>query len=763
MKQIIIIWAIFLLSIGNVFAQNKITGIVQDAHTSQPLEGVSLVAVKSDTRAISSSDGRFSISVAGPEDSLWISFIGYSTKKVAIGKGQSIKISMSPLPSVLSELVVTGSERAVKRTEVPVAITPISAEMLKEAKPQTLDQVLNKVSGVYMVDLGNEQHMMAIRQPVTTKSNFLYLEDGIPIRTLGDFNHNAMIEINQASIERIEVVKGPSSSLYGSDAIGGAVNVITLKTPEQLEARAQLEGTTDGYKRVNLSAGNSWGKTGLIVSGNYTNRRHGVQPNSDFDKYAFTARWDQQLDKRNSLTALLTSVQYETDAGGSLDSAQFFSKKYHSFYTFNDRTTKAWRGRVSWKHDGGEKWNSRMTFYYRHNDVGQNPAYRVKTTDNPLKASGEVNSNIFSSYGLQGQYFRRMAKWDTRILAGFQAETSPTHLLAHYIDIDRNAEGFFTGFTETDSVLTDYEVDIYNAAGFVRLQTSPVERLRFVLGLRYDFLYYDYANFLPPSAFSGAPDGTNNFSQFSPKLGLTYDFGKDRGLYANYSVGFSPPDIGELYRGVKIPSLQSARYFNYEAGGWIAFDHHKGYLDANVYRMDGRNEIISYRLPDGSSENRNAGKTQHYGVEYTLEYNPISELKIRISGTNVKHRFIDYVESGKDYSKNQMDEAPQWIANAQLTYYPAFIQGLSASMEWQHLSKYYMDPANTKTYPGYHLFNLRVNYQVKQFELWSQLLNVFDTNYATRAEKSAYAVTYSPGIPLTFVLGAGYHFKAKKK
>ena len=89
-----------------------------------------------------------------------------------------------------------------------------------------------------MVNLGNEQHEMSIRQPMTTKSLFLYMEDGIPIRPLGVFNHNAMNEINIAGIDSVEVVKGAASSLYGSNAVGGAVNFLTA-APSRTKLSAQ--------------------------------------------------------------------------------------------------------------------------------------------------------------------------------------------------------------------------------------------------------------------------------------------------------------------------------------------------------------------------------------------------------------------------------------------------------------------------------------------------------------------------------------------
>jgi outer membrane receptor protein involved in Fe transport len=113
--------------------------------------------------------------------------------------------------------------------------------VLGETKATSLEQVLNKVSVVYMVDLGNEQHFMAIRQPISTRSVFLYLEDGSPIRTTGDFNHNALIEINLAALKTVEVIRRPASSLYGSEAIGGAVNFITQAPAAVPTATMQAE------------------------------------------------------------------------------------------------------------------------------------------------------------------------------------------------------------------------------------------------------------------------------------------------------------------------------------------------------------------------------------------------------------------------------------------------------------------------------------------------------------------------------------------
>lgn len=120
----------------------------------------------------------------------------------------------------LAEVFITANRTATLRKETPVAISKLNAKTINETKATAVYEVVNKTPGVLMVNLGNEQHMMAIRQPMTTNAYYLYLEDGLPIRPMGIFNHNALLEINQFNLQSIEVVKGPVSSLYGPEAVG---------------------------------------------------------------------------------------------------------------------------------------------------------------------------------------------------------------------------------------------------------------------------------------------------------------------------------------------------------------------------------------------------------------------------------------------------------------------------------------------------------------------------------------------------------------
>jgi len=208
MKQIFLLLCA-LLSFVLINAQRTISGRVLDQLTHEALQGAS-VTDRLNT-VITDAHGNFEFRTA--ETFIFITYNSYQSKELNVNNLQHIVVSMLPVSKDLEQVVVSANRTAQKRTDAPVAISTISKQTMEDTKAARLDQLLNKVSGVNMVSLGNEQHEMSIRQPMTTKSLFLYLEDGIPIRTTGLYNHNALLEMNMTGAKQIEVIKGPASSM----------------------------------------------------------------------------------------------------------------------------------------------------------------------------------------------------------------------------------------------------------------------------------------------------------------------------------------------------------------------------------------------------------------------------------------------------------------------------------------------------------------------------------------------------------------------
>ncbi|MBO9573825.1 MAG: TonB-dependent receptor plug domain-containing protein, partial [Chitinophagaceae bacterium] len=324
---------------------------------------------------------------------VYILFLCILTSVAAFSQQKELYDTATKEPLPLEEVIITANRTLQKRTEAPIAIATISKQTIEDTKAQRLDNLLNKVSGVFMVNLGNEQHQMSIRQPMTTKSLFLYMEDGIPIRTTGVYNHNALLEMNLPAAKSIEVIKGPASALYGAEAIGGAVNIITQSAPTFTSGQVSIQANNTGYKRADFQAGTSIGKWGIIASGYYADKRNGPIEHSDFSKKAISVRTDYRPDENTTWTNTFSLVDYYSDMSGSIDSIKFAQKDYTSLQTFTYRGVNALRFKSMLDHKWSDRSVTNIALLYRNNSVGQNPSYAITSTPDPTKFKGQINDN----------------------------------------------------------------------------------------------------------------------------------------------------------------------------------------------------------------------------------------------------------------------------------------------------------------------------------------------------------------------------------
>jgi iron complex outermembrane receptor protein len=767
---------ILCLAPALAFCQGTLQGTVTDARTHEPIADVVIKQVGKDLTH-TDAKGNFKLETSGVT-SISFNMIGYNTQLYNLSSAHAIQIVLEPSTIDLQQVVVSASRERQARQDAPIAISKINATQIHDTKATALYQLLNKVTGVYMVNLGNEQHTMAIRQPITYNALYLYMEDGLPIRPTGIFNHNSLYEINMSGVRDIEVIKGPASSLYGSNAIGGAINFITQGPPAGYAGNVSVQGDNYKYRRVDADGGFSTGKFGLYAGGYIAHQKDSWQDYSDFDKYSVNFKTTYDF---NNATRLTTSVAYNylnTQTPGSLDSAHFYSKSYGANQRFSYRKVKAFRANTRLEHAWNEKSNTFLTLFYRNNSTAQLPSYFISdvrdNAGNYLSSNGQENDQSFHSLGLLAQHRQDFDFLRSRLITGVYVDNSPSSYYAKYLDIQKDvANNYYTSYTNTGRYIDDYCIKLFNTAAYAQYEIRPTDPLRIVMGLRYDRIHYNFTNNIPPGSTKYKQQETNDFNIVAPKLGLTYNFGNNKGLYANYSVGFQPPETGDLYSSRQLTPLKQATFNNYEAGGWLSLLNKKVYLEVTLYDLEGRNEIISQLLPDNTTQNQNAGATRHRGIEYSVAYAPVKELSFRFSGTNARHTYVDYSEvrtsfsTGQStvisYNGNRMSNAPAWIANSELTYKPAFLPGFRIAPEWQHINEYFTDPANTKTYSGYNIYNLRLGYDVKSSLLkgagiWFNVLNVTNQLYATSVTSSQYGDTYYAAPPRVYTLGISYSF-----
>lgn len=775
MKKILLLIYTLLLIAGSVFGQQTpvIRGKVFDAVTKEPIHGAA-ISDTTGTFAISNSDGSFKIATAST--TIKITSVGYQTKWPETSN-RTIAIALQPSTNQLQQVVVSANRTAEKRSEAPIAIATISKQTIEDTKAQRLDMLLNKVSGVNMVDLGNEQHEMSVRQPMSTNNLFLYLEDGIPIRTSAVFNHNALLEMNLAAVKNIEVIKGPSSALYGAEAIGGVVNLITQAPPAYTSGYLSTQMNNQGYKRVDGQIGTTSGKLGFIVSGYYADQTGGPIQYSDFHKTAITGRLDHKIDKNTLWTNSVSYINYFSDMYGSLDSTHFVRKNYAAQAFFTYRKVTALRARSTISHNWTDSSSTNATFMYRDNSVIQNPSYSLANyrtagkAGNPISpdtATGNINNNSFKSYGLYLQHVQKFKFLQSKLIIGTSAELNPQSFFQNFIWIKKQAQGGvvnYVSYTKAnpDSVMANYNTLISNFGSYVDYDLTIAPGLRISAAVRYDAFQYAFVNYLPGSRVTGGPSTITNYSKVAPKIGFTYNY-KGIGFYGTYSEGYVPPQITQVFgKTTNNAYLQPQTFRNMEFGGWLSLLENKLYIDYSAYLMKGTNEIISVKLADNTSQPQNAGATRHIGVEYGISYRPGDDLYFRVSATNAKHSFVNYITGGVNYSGKEMAAAPRFSGSAEVVYKPHYLKGLRIGVEEQQVGKYYMDNLNQYIYSGFKITNVRLGYRRGRAEIWLNALNVFNAYYATLATATATtngaaSYSYNPGNPRALTLGLLYRF-----
>jgi outer membrane receptor protein involved in Fe transport len=683
----------------------------------------------------------------------------------------------------IEEVYVTANKTATKKSEMPVAIHKLSKKIIEETKATSMYELVNKVPGALMVNLGNEQHSMAIRQPMTTNSYFLYLEDGLPIRPLGIFNHNALLEINQFNLQTIEVVKGPTSSIYGPDAIGGSINLISVNPSLHPSFKIGIQADQFGYKNVSASGSTTFGKLGIHFAGLFADQKDSWMAYSDYKKANINAKLVYNFNNKTKLIGTIFNGNYNSNMFGSVNESTFLNRNYTSQTDFTYRKSEALRTKLTFEKEWNSNSKTSITTYYRDNKLGQNPSYGIRWTIGQTTAKGEINSNNFKSYGALIQQIQNINFLKTEAVAGVLYDYSPITYFSNQINLKANLNpggqtvNTYENLGENGVKLADYDSNVKNIATYIQTKTKLNHDLILTFGMRHDIMDLSYTNYLNKT------NGNQKYERTTFKGGLNFIINKNVGYYVNYSEGFTPPGVTSIFRlkpgtggNTGIPAdfyynLKPALFRNYEIGGYANLIPNKLTIDYAFYLLNGKNELLNIRQADNSFDYQSAGQTRHKGVEFSLNYNLSKQLQFRIGGTTAQHTFVKFDISAKpsDLLKNldgfEMPSAPKWSGNSEITYKPNWLPNFRIALECQYVSSFYQDQINTVKYEGYTIFNSRLGYTWKNFEVFTNILNATDKLYAynvTRANTANSPATYTVAAPRTFMFGIQYSFDLKK-
>ncbi|MBB4657929.1 TonB-dependent receptor [Parvularcula dongshanensis] len=622
-------------------------------------------------------------------------------------------------------IVVTGERRPASLAETPAAISVLTREEADLVLPQTSAELLNRVPGVLVQAGSGRESLVSVRSPVLTggagAGSFLYLADGVPLRAAGFANVNGLFDAPVPFAERVEVVRGPGDVAYGSNALHGAVNVIT-SAPGKEDGRARVSyGSFDRLSGLLEGGGERWrGGFSVLDDGGYRADQSALQMRA----YGAVRIGEATL----RLTAHHLEQEtagYVTGEGAYRDDAVRRSNPNPEAY----RDARLVLASLEVPFEAGA-WSGTVTPYARWTQMDFLQHF---LPGDPLE------ENEHGSVGVQSTAGRPLTD-DLRLLAGFDLDLTKGTLT------ETQAAPSFAVFPQ--GVHYDYAVKAVEAAPFARLSWDVLPQMTVQAGVRATFTGYDYDDRTGGGAvgrFLRPDDRKDDFSVVTAKLASTYDFGANGTIYASLARGARPPQTTDIYRlqTGQTPSGMEPETLDAAELGWRKTSE-RGSVSLAGFVMHKRH----YFFRDADGLNVTDGQTDHIGVEAEGTLKLTDTLALSGAGTWAKHSYAfdrpvgDASESIAD--GDDVDTAPRTQGVMRLTWTP--VPPLLFEAAWTHVGAYYTDAANTEDYPGHDLLDLRAQWRpAENLRLLGIVRNVTDERYADRADYAFGNARYFPG------------------
>ncbi len=670
------------------------------------------------------------------------------------------------------DVIVTATRDKRSAFSTPASIARIDDETIAAVGSKHQADVLNRIAGVYIQRGSGAESLTAIRSPVLAGAgacgSFLVAEDSLPIRPVGFCNLNEMFELNYEQAGQIEVLRGPDSAMFGASAVHGVVNLLTPSVRTLPDYSMGFEGGSDSFKRARLSGSHRFegsdSNEGIGFYGIAT-RAPGWRDDSGVDEAKLNLLSDLDVGRGQLRLRASGTVLNQETAG--------FIQGYNSYLDEDLAKTnpnpEAFRDASS----------ARVSAQYAVRDVlGEDSSlnvagiYRRSRMDflQHFLIGKPLEHNAQTSYMLSGTAAFPAGNLTTRV--ALDAETASSEL-SEYQPGPATDGAPAANAIRPAGLHYDYTVDSWTLGATLALDYRIGDTLTVTAAVRADQTNYDYDNHMidgntrPDGTpcgsggclFSRPADRTDRFDNLSPSATLAWRPTADHLLYINASTGFRPPETTELYRLQRqqsIADLDSESLDSVELG-W-KFRVRNFSLNTALYEMK-KSDLI---LRETNGFNVGNGATRHRGFEYEARFDA-SRWTLSANGTFARHEydFSRAIEGGETIvDGNDIDTAPRNVHALSLDIQ---LGSLSDPEEWHlvfegsHVGKYFLDAANTASYPGHDVVNLRLSWDSSG--PWRAALrvdNLFDKRYADRADFAFGDYRYFPARPRALFLSVDY-------
>lgn len=655
----------------------------------------------------------------------------------------------------LDSLRVAVTRSTIALDRLPVSAATLSAATIRDGQATAgLDESLDRVPGVFI----NNRYNFSLGSRISIRGlgaraafgvrGVRVVSDGIPL-TMPDGQSN-LNNLELGTAQRIEVLRGPSSALYGN-AAGGVISIETEQPPAEFSTEVRATGgdagrgglRLDPFYKLQARAGGPVGAGGFVAS----------VSRLETDGYRDFSRAQQTVlnaVSRHPLGGGRLGVVLNLFDGPVAESAGALPRD-----SVDKDPTLAWPNNV--RNGAGEATRQIQAGLSWARPLGDNDRVDVavyglsRTVDNALP---------FAWIDLSRRGGGLRASWSGDRGDGWLALSGGVDV--EFMSDDRQ-EYDNAGGSRGSDLARDQTDRVTSVGPFVQALVGLAPRLDLLAGMRFDVVHFSTADH---RIVDGDDSGSRTLSAGSPIFGLSWAASPTTTLYGNVGTAFQTPTTTELINAPPSPGsaccpggfnvdLEPQRATSVEAGlrtvaGGVV-------LDLALYRMTVRNTILPFQVADAEGREffRNAGESLHQGFELSA-VRSFGRHSLRAAWTFNDFTFVDDGDDGTAYEDNELPGIPgnHFFAAIQL----APIEPIRVDLELDHTGEYYADDANTAVNDAATVLDLRIHAAMRigstAFRPFIAIQNLTSTRYNSSVVVNGFGGRYyEPAPPRNLILG----------
>ncbi len=745
---------IFLIGLTNPLCAQHISGTVTD-NLDAPIPNV-MVLLNDRMISETDSEGAFTLSHSYQLPlELKFKHPDFYIKSFTVSKNNEVfELTALNHSEHLNEVIISSTYQ--KESQVIIPTSKITSAKFEEYSPVDLISAINETPGVYVQSGALNTNRVVIRGVGsrtlygTNKIRAYY--NGIPITNgTGSTDIDAY---NPEDIANMEIVKGPKATQYGTN-LGGTL-LLNSKQALAGETFAKNDLTVGSFGLIKNSISVATANEKLAFNLNYDYMASdGFRDNNAYNRQTVLLTSRYNFNEKNDIGVLFNYTDYDAQIPSSIGKTAFDEDPTQSAYTWGAaqgyEANKIVLVGLDYTHRFSETFSNTTSVFYNYLDH-----YEPR----PFNILDEI-TNGYGARTLFAKDFNFLKNTANLSFGGELYQDQYQWKTIENLYEDNDGNGSLAG-----DLLSDNIEDRSNLNVFATVTLPFTQKLKAQLGININKTQYDFIDEFNTGADN--KDANRNFDPiFAPNLNVLYQFTSDAEAYVNVSRGFNYPSIEETLtpEGVINPDLGPEKGFNYEVGTEIYFFKRAMYMQLSVYLLDIDNLLVADRVGEDQYIGRNAGKTQHKGIEFAMSYTHrfTNGLKVSpyLNAEITDNKFIDFVDRDHDYSGNALTGVPDNKVNGgiRLAY-----KNLNFNTNFLYIGDMPMNDANTLYTNPYTVFNAKLSYKNHITDHFFIGANVGVNNFTNEVYASSILINavgfggsepryYYPGMPRNWYVG----------